>query len=603
MPAPLTRWLLMFRTSSESPASGNPGPRADARRRLLRTLLSLLLLWGLVLIAVLQLRALQGEHADIRLQRISTAVAAETGRRFEAIGTLLGAAQAWATQPEDTRPNAQSPYPLLTSGCRRELGAGCRLLRLDAEGRLQPLHDDSGTILPARPLPLPAPGVALIAHLEAVTAATGTDLLLYGVAATDSGAAVRAVYAAVPVRDFIDAYATLPPAGEARIELLHADGSPLLEILRADAVAAAGYSRIVALTPLPLRLHVSLPAPPLYQDWRLAAALLIAAAGLYSGRRLLGLRQAAGKPGDGVEPDTLLALRQSQRLGRGGHWVYDARLRTLKLSDELRALLSEALAANLQPLAAGDDVTPAPGTEQLHSDLQRAIVNECEFAGEYRVSDARDQPQWLSVHADASYNSEGRYLGHIAYVQDITGRKQLELELRRLATTDSLTGILNRGSFLDRTAEEIARARRYGRPLSLIVLDLDDFKTINDRFGHPVGDQCLRAFAETGTACLRRADRLGRLGGEEFAALLPETGLPAALGAAERIREHVQRLRVPLGDGLDTGFTVSAGVTLLSDHHQSIEQLLAAADRALYRAKAEGRNRVCLDNDLQVEGV
>ena len=175
-------------------------------------------------------------------------------------------------------------------------------------------------------------------------------------------------------------------------------------------------------------------------------------------------------------------------------------------------------------------------------------------------------------------------------------------ELYQLATADPLTDLYNRRQFLEMMDREIVRAMNHKRPLALLIIDLDHFKAINDRHGHAAGDLCLRAFADTCLTCLRRADRLGRLGGEEFAVLLPETGLPAALGAAERIRERVAALAVPIdGDG-PIGCTVSAGVALLTPDMASLDELLACADRALYRAKAGGRNRVCMDADVQLDG-
>jgi diguanylate cyclase (GGDEF)-like protein len=166
-----------------------------------------------------------------------------------------------------------------------------------------------------------------------------------------------------------------------------------------------------------------------------------------------------------------------------------------------------------------------------------------------------------------------------------------EAELRSLSRTDSLTGVNNRRRFLDLLGEEVERSARYGRPLSLLMIDIDHFKGVNDERGHAAGDEALRsvtgAVARSG---LRAVDFLGRLGGEEFAVALPETRCSEAMCVAERIRGKVEETVVPF-DGIGFRVTVSVGVT----EHEGGEQpdrLLQRADEALYDAKRSGRNRV-----------
>jgi diguanylate cyclase (GGDEF)-like protein len=168
---------------------------------------------------------------------------------------------------------------------------------------------------------------------------------------------------------------------------------------------------------------------------------------------------------------------------------------------------------------------------------------------------------------------------------------RLELDLEVLATRDSLTRAYNRGAFLQRSEEALALAARGGRPLSLLLLDIDRFKSINDTHGHPVGDEVIRTLASTCQATLRVVDVLGRLGGEEFAITLPETDGPGALRVAERLREAVAQVRVPVG-ATHLGFTVSIGVAIWTPG-EPVDRLLSRADEALYAAKNSGRNRVC----------
>jgi diguanylate cyclase (GGDEF)-like protein len=171
--------------------------------------------------------------------------------------------------------------------------------------------------------------------------------------------------------------------------------------------------------------------------------------------------------------------------------------------------------------------------------------------------------------------------------------------LRALATTDALTGIANRGHLMNAGAQEYARARRYGQDLAVLMLDIDRFKSVNDRWGHPTGDQVIRVVAQTLGSLARGQDLGGRLGGEEFALLLPATSLAGARTIAERLRQNVQDSEsVRTADGEVVRFTVSIGVAALTAQDRDFDSLLQRADRALYLAKDGGRNRVeLLDSD------
>jgi diguanylate cyclase (GGDEF)-like protein len=165
-----------------------------------------------------------------------------------------------------------------------------------------------------------------------------------------------------------------------------------------------------------------------------------------------------------------------------------------------------------------------------------------------------------------------------------------ERRLRELATTDGLTGLINRHAFLGEAERAHSLARRLGKPLTLLMLDIDHFKGLNDRYGHAFGDQALRVFAQAAQSALRRHDVLGRLGGEEFAVFLPETGLGDAIDAAERLRLAVASARLDSG-GEAVAMTVSIGVAELAVDDM-VSAALLRADTALYAAKRKGRNRV-----------
>lgn len=166
-------------------------------------------------------------------------------------------------------------------------------------------------------------------------------------------------------------------------------------------------------------------------------------------------------------------------------------------------------------------------------------------------------------------------------------------EVERLATLDSLTQVCNRRRFMELAQSEFQRFQRYQRRFSLLLMDLDYFKRVNDTFGHAAGDAVLRDFATLGRSLIRENDQLGRLGGEEFALLLPETAARDAGQIAERLRTHCEQMAVATRSG-PLHVTISIGVTEVQLTDASVEDTLHRADEALYAAKAQGRNRVHL---------
>ncbi len=177
---------------------------------------------------------------------------------------------------------------------------------------------------------------------------------------------------------------------------------------------------------------------------------------------------------------------------------------------------------------------------------------------------------------------------------EVAERRKLEAQLRQMATTDALTGILNRAQFMLLSQRELERVRAVGQGLALAMIDIDHFKSINDRYGHPVGDRALRHLVDTLRPVLRRVDLLGRLGGEEFGVLLPAIPAEAAGRVAERLRARIGHAPLTAGDG-HIQMTVSIGLAIAHAGDRGLEQLIARADAALYRAKGAGRNRVEID--------
>ncbi len=171
-------------------------------------------------------------------------------------------------------------------------------------------------------------------------------------------------------------------------------------------------------------------------------------------------------------------------------------------------------------------------------------------------------------------------------------------EIYRLATTDSLTGLLNKATITRTLKEETAKSSRYRRQLSVILMDLDDFKSLNDSFGHLTGDRVLQRVATVLRRNLRQQDRAGRFGGEEFLLVLPETGLKGAASLSERIRMDIEK-SVASDLDLPRSVTISAGVSTYPLDGRDSENLLERTDSALYRAKALGKNRTELWKETQ----
>lgn len=186
---------------------------------------------------------------------------------------------------------------------------------------------------------------------------------------------------------------------------------------------------------------------------------------------------------------------------------------------------------------------------------------------------------------------EGQVTGVVTVFRDISERKEHERRLEDLATTDPLTGLSNRRAFLERLSEELQLIHRLQHASTLLMIDFDHFKAINDRYGHHAGDQVLKHFAQIARDCLRQTDMLGRMGGEEFSILLPGTNLDGASHLAEMLRERMETSPTSL-DGGEIAMTLSIGLTALTTHDHSPSDVLNRADKALYQAKEQGRNQV-----------
>lgn len=233
-----------------------------------------------------------------------------------------------------------------------------------------------------------------------------------------------------------------------------------------------------------------------------------------------------------------------------------------------------------------------PAAERLTAEAirsRRLAGTTGEYRADYLIRTKDGGRRWLADHSTPWLGRRGEVVGSLGVLVDITHRKRLEESLRVMATMDQLTGVANRRHFLELAEREASRSQRYGRPLSLVLMDIDHFKRVNDRWGHPAGDKVLEEVCRACAGALRESDLLGRLGGEEFAALLVECGQEEALAAAERLRRAVAAGRAHY-QGRDIRVTLSLGAAQLGPGER-LADLLARADRALYQAKAGGRDR------------
>lgn len=214
-----------------------------------------------------------------------------------------------------------------------------------------------------------------------------------------------------------------------------------------------------------------------------------------------------------------------------------------------------------------------------------------DWRGELLNRKSSGELYWEDVAISPVMDEAGSLTHFVAIKDDISERKKLEDELRRLAMIDPLTGVLNRRSFFALAEQEVSRCRRHPGELAVIMLDIDHFKQVNDNFGHQAGDEVLRLIASVFNAALRDNDVIGRLGGEEFACILPATPFEQAMMVAERLRGMVGGEPTRLASGIDIRVTISLGIATLRSDDANLAAVLSRADAALYDAKQTGRNR------------
>ena len=240
--------------------------------------------------------------------------------------------------------------------------------------------------------------------------------------------------------------------------------------------------------------------------------------------------------------------------------------------------------------------TPAmfygPDTDRhTHYKIRKALREAKEIRTEILNYTRDGQPIWLDINVFPMLDSDGNVEYFAAIERDLTEQKRQQARLEIMATIDPLTELPNRQHILKTARREFSRSKRYHRPLSLMMIDIDHFKKVNDQYGHVTGDKVLAEVARICGQELRDPDILGRIGGEEFVLLLPDTPEASALHVAERMRARLANTLISI-DGNSFHITASFGVVERIDSDEDFTSMLDRADMAMYEAKQGGRNRV-----------
>ncbi|MES2899850.1 MAG: sensor domain-containing diguanylate cyclase [Pseudomonadota bacterium] len=275
--------------------------------------------------------------------------------------------------------------------------------------------------------------------------------------------------------------------------------------------------------------------------------------------------------------ERLTGVKAQEVLGRSDHWRC--------FYQEPRPTLADLVIQNrtheidsVYPRALGDHHTADQLCAESWCDMPRG-----------------GRRRYLATDASPILNDEGKLVAVVQTLRDMTDEKAAQVALEQLATRDGLTGLANRRCFDDTLRAEWARAMRQQQPLSLLMVDVDNFKAYNDTHGHLGGDECLKRIANAVASEMRANDLVARYGGEEFAVILPNQSLKGAAIVAEKIRCRVEQLQVPHGRTSHRTVTVSIGAaTAFASTDSDACELVATADAALYRAKHMGRNQISL---------
>lgn len=232
--------------------------------------------------------------------------------------------------------------------------------------------------------------------------------------------------------------------------------------------------------------------------------------------------------------------------------------------------------------------------KSVYDDLWKTVLSKQNWRGELQNRRKSGEIYWESISIAPVIGDEGKLIAFVAISMDISEHKRMEAQLTELATTDSLTGVLNRRHFMERVDAQLLYSERYQSIVSFLLIDIDYFKEINDQGGHALGDKAILQFSDACQNTVRNVDIFGRLGGDEFAVAMPDTSESEALILAHRLQKAVNELEINLGSN-KVGMTISIGVSTYNpseNARETAQSVMARADTALYDAKRAGRDQI-----------
>lgn len=284
------------------------------------------------------------------------------------------------------------------------------------------------------------------------------------------------------------------------------------------------------------------------------------------------------------------SLAYAQQMAHLGSWSWDMASNTLVWSDEVFRIFGDRPKAYVPTFEFFLSRVHPEDRARVEQALAHSLENQKPYTIEHRVVQPGGSLRQVKEQGELLYGSQGRPTGIVGTIQDVTEIMELQQRLQELATTDELTGAVNRRQLFVRAEQLVHWSLRHKSPFSLLFYDLDHFKQVNDAHGHPAGDEVLQLVTARIQGLLRTTDTLARYGGEEFCVLAPEANEQSAEILAERIRSSVEQMTIRLKNGKSLQLTLSIGIATyrLED---TLDSLIERADQGVYQAKKLGRNR------------
>ncbi len=284
-------------------------------------------------------------------------------------------------------------------------------------------------------------------------------------------------------------------------------------------------------------------------------------------------------------------LNKAQAMAHIGSWKFNIAENKLTWSDEIYRIFEVEFNKEMTFELFKDRIHP-DDRQKVIDVYNNSLENKIPYTVIHRLIAKDGRIKYIEEKGESKFDAEGNAFVSFGTAQDITEMFELKMKLEKLALHDVLTGLHNRGHFDKKLQDEFNRALRYGTHISLLMLDIDFFKKINDTYGHQAGDEVLKSIADTIANSVRNVDCVARYGGEEFTVILTETDKASAIELAERIRRKIEQKEFRISESDILQLTISIGVGSSSEKILSPELLIQSADGALYNAKQNGRNQV-----------